>query len=48
MEPILQAAGASVFSWDMGAKCCGASHMTTKPDVGLELVAKILKEAKER
>ncbi len=46
MEPILHAVGASVHSWDMGGKCCGASHMTTKPDVGLELVAAILKEAK--
>ena len=46
MEPILHAVGASVHSWDMGGKCCGASHMTTKPDVGLELVVAILKEAK--
>ncbi len=46
MEPILKAAGASVHSWDKGGKCCGASHMTTKPEVGLELVAAILKEAK--
>lgn len=46
MEPILAATGASIHSWDMGGTCCGASHMTTKPDVGLELVAAILKEAK--
>jgi len=46
MEPILQTTGASIHSWQMGGKCCGASHMTTKPDVGLELVAAILKEAK--
>ena len=46
MEPMLQAAGASVHSWKMGSKCCGASHMTTKPEVGLELVAAILKAAK--
>ncbi|MBW1993739.1 MAG: CoB--CoM heterodisulfide reductase iron-sulfur subunit B family protein, partial [Deltaproteobacteria bacterium] len=46
MEPILQAAGASIHPWTMGNKCCGASHMTTKPDVGLELVAAILQQAK--
>ena len=45
MEPILKAVGASVHSWNKGGACCGASHMTTKPDVGLELVAGILKEA---
>jgi len=46
MEPLLQAAGATVHSWQMGGRCCGASHMTTKPEVALELVASILKEAK--
>lgn len=46
MEPILAATGASIHTWDMGGSCCGASHMTTKPAVGLELVAAILKGAK--
>ena len=30
----------------MGAKCCGASHMNTKPEVGMELVAGLLKAAR--
>lgn len=45
MEPLLEAAGATVFPWKMGARCCGAAHMNTKPDVGLTLVSSILKDA---
>ena len=46
MNALIEAAAATVHPWDMGAKCCGASHMNTKMDVGLELVAAILKAAK--
>jgi heterodisulfide reductase subunit B len=46
MEPLIRATGAAVHSWEMGAKCCGASHMNTKMEVGLELVAALLKQAK--
>jgi len=46
MEPIIEATGASVHHWHMGTKCCGASHMNTKMEVGLELVANILKDAR--
>jgi heterodisulfide reductase subunit B len=46
MEPILEATGAGVHRWEMGGKCCGASHMNTKMEVGLELVAAILQQAK--
>jgi len=46
MEALIQATGAEVYSWDMGARCCGASHMNTKMEVGLELVAGILKQAR--
>jgi heterodisulfide reductase subunit B len=46
MEPIIEAIGARVHHWDMGAKCCGASHMNTSMEVGLELVANILKNAR--
>jgi heterodisulfide reductase subunit B len=45
MEPLLAAAGAAIHHWDMGGKCCGASHMNTKMEVGLELVAAILRRA---
>lgn len=46
MEPVLEAAGATIHPWDMGGRCCGASHMTTKPEVALELVAAILSAAR--
>lgn len=46
MEPFILAAGAGVHTWEMGAKCCGASHMSTKPEVGQTLVGNILKAAK--
>ena len=46
MEPVIEAVGAKIHSWDMGGRCCGASHMTTKPEVALELVAAILKAAR--
>ncbi|MFH1139751.1 MAG: CoB--CoM heterodisulfide reductase iron-sulfur subunit B family protein [Pseudomonadota bacterium] len=46
MEPLIHAAGAEVFSWSMGGRCCGASHMTTKPAAGRVLVEAILEEAR--
>ena len=46
MEPLIEAVGAKIHPWNMGGKCCGASHMTTKPEVALELVAGILKAAR--
>ena len=46
MEPLIRAAGAELFSWTAGARCCGASHMTTKPEIGIELVAGLLEAAR--
>ena len=46
MAPLIEAVGAEVFPWEMGGRCCGASHLTTKPAVGLELVAAILSAAR--
>ncbi|MFP4158307.1 MAG: CoB--CoM heterodisulfide reductase iron-sulfur subunit B family protein [Desulfobacterales bacterium] len=46
MDALLQAAGARVYRWSMASRCCGASHMTTHPDTGQELVYKILKAAR--
>jgi heterodisulfide reductase subunit B len=43
MEGVIKASGANIHQWNMGGRCCGASHMTTKPEVALELVAAILK-----
>jgi heterodisulfide reductase subunit B len=45
MEPLIEATGAQVFGWHMGGRCCGASHMNTKMDVGLALVTAILEDA---
>jgi heterodisulfide reductase subunit B len=46
MDLLVRAAGADLFSWAMGARCCGASHLTTKRPTGLKLVAAILKAAR--
>ncbi len=46
MEGLIATAGAEVHQWTMGARCCGGSHMTTKPDIGIELVADILEAAR--
>jgi heterodisulfide reductase subunit B len=46
MEALIQATGAQVHPWRMGAKCCGASHMNTKMEVALELVHAILQAAR--
>ena len=46
MGPLIKAIGATVYKWDMGARCCGASHMNTKPDTARELVGSILKSAR--
>jgi len=46
MEPLIEATGAEVHPWEMGGKCCGASHMNTEMSVGLELVTAILQRAK--
>jgi heterodisulfide reductase subunit B len=45
MEPLIRAAGAEVFPWKMGGRCCGASHMSTQREVGTALVAGILEAA---
>jgi len=45
MEPLLRATGAEIHAWTMGSRCCGASHMTVKPHIGIDLVAPILDAA---
>jgi heterodisulfide reductase subunit B len=46
MEPLIEATGAEVHPWTMGAKCCGAGLMTTKKEVALELTGAVLRAAK--
>lgn len=46
MEPLINALGAELHSWSMGAKCCGAALMSTKKEVAQELTGGILKAAR--
>lgn len=46
MEPLIMGAGAHIHNWTMGAKCCGASHMSTKMEVGMALSGAILSAAR--
>ena len=46
MEPLIETVGAGIHHWEMGGRCCGASHMNTKMEVAFELVASILRSAK--
>ena len=46
MEPLIEALGAEVHPWTMGAKCCGAGLMTTKKEIAVELTGELLKAAK--
>jgi heterodisulfide reductase subunit B len=46
MEPLIRATGAAVHPWTMGPKCCGASHMNTHMEAGLELSGAILAAAR--
>lgn len=45
MDALIRACGAAPYTWNMGAACCGASHMNTKPEVGQALVGRILSRA---
>lgn len=46
MTALIQATGADVFAWEMGARCCGASLVSTRPSVGLKRVTAILRAAR--
>ncbi|MGM0454530.1 MAG: CoB--CoM heterodisulfide reductase iron-sulfur subunit B family protein [Thermodesulfobacteriota bacterium] len=46
MDALIRATGAAVHPWSMGNRCCGASHMTTRTEVGQQLVYRILKAAR--
>ncbi len=46
MTPLIEACGATVFSWNSAASCCGASGMNTKREVAGELVKNILLDAR--
>ena len=46
MEPLIEALGAEIHPWTMGAKCCGAGLMTTKKEIAVELTGELLRAAK--
>jgi len=46
MDSLIAATGAKIYPWKMGTKCCSASHINTETEIGLELVADILRAAK--
>lgn len=45
MGPLIEALGARVHAWSMGARCCGAGLMTTKKAAALTRVQEILHAA---
>jgi heterodisulfide reductase subunit B len=46
MEPIIEALGAEVFPWSMGARCCAAGLATTKKKAALPSIRKLLRAAR--
>jgi heterodisulfide reductase subunit B len=46
MEPVIEALGAQLHPWTMGARCCGAALMSTQKAVALEHVEGILAAAR--
>ncbi len=48
MDNIMKALGASPVKWSHQTECCGASLVTTRPDVGLKMAYTILKNAIEQ
>ena len=49
MDRLLAATGCEVIEdYPFKTRCCGASQMMTMPDVGVDLVSMLLKDAKAR
>lgn len=47
MDQIMQALGASPVDWSYKVECCGAGLSVTKPEIGQQMIYRILKNAKE-
>ena len=47
LDEMVASLGADVVSWEMKARCCGSSLALAEPDVALELINKLLKNAQE-
>jgi len=47
MDELVESLGGTPIDWAFKTECCGAAHATTKSDVGLAMIEKILTAAKE-
>lgn len=47
MDQVVKKLGAETINWAYKTECCGASHPTTKPEVGLRMLEGIFSAAKE-
>lgn len=47
MDQIMRALGAETVDWSFKTECCGAALVTSRPDVGNPMLARVLENAKE-
>jgi heterodisulfide reductase subunit B len=47
LDEIVTSLGAEAVPWEMKARCCGSSLIMSEPDVALELINKLLRNAQE-
>ncbi|MGI6451404.1 MAG: CoB--CoM heterodisulfide reductase iron-sulfur subunit B family protein, partial [Desulfitobacteriia bacterium] len=47
MDKLIKNLGGETVDWAFKTECCGASHPTTKKEVGLQMLERILANAKE-
>lgn len=47
MDKVIENLGGQVVEWSYKTECCGASHPTTKPEVGLKMLEGIFADAKQ-
>mgnify|MGYP001113660484 CR=1 FL=1 len=47
LDELVASLGADVVSWELKARCCGSSLAMSEPEVALELVNKLLRNAQE-
>jgi len=47
MDQIIKATGAEAVDWAFKTECCGASLATSHPEIGAQMIAKIIEGAKE-
>jgi len=47
LDELVASLGAEAVSWELKARCCGSSLVMSEPDVALELINKLLRNAQE-